>query len=61
MSGPRLARRHILAAVLGNALEFYDFLTFAFFAIQIGHAFFPGDAYGRLVRPICRAAPNTPG
>jgi MFS family permease len=33
--------RHILAAVIGNALEFYDFVTYAFFAIQIGHAFFP--------------------
>ena len=25
----------------GNALEFYDFTTYAFFAVQIGHAFFP--------------------
>jgi MFS family permease len=37
-----LKRRHIAAATLGNALEFYDFLTYSFFAIQIGHAFFPG-------------------
>jgi MHS family citrate/tricarballylate:H+ symporter-like MFS transporter len=29
------------AAVIGNALECYDFLTYAFFAIAIGHAFFP--------------------
>lgn len=36
-----LKRRHIAAATLGNALEFYDFLTYTFFAIQIGHAFFP--------------------
>jgi MHS family citrate/tricarballylate:H+ symporter-like MFS transporter len=36
-----LKRRHIAAATLGNALEFYDFLTYSFFAIQIGHAFFP--------------------
>ena len=34
-------RRHIFAATLGNALEFYDFITYSFFAIQIGHAFFP--------------------
>ena len=27
--------------VIGNALEFYDFLTYAFFAVHIGHAFFP--------------------
>jgi MHS family citrate/tricarballylate:H+ symporter-like MFS transporter len=26
---------------LGNALEFYDFLVFSFFALQIGHCFFP--------------------
>ncbi len=43
-------RRHIFAATIGNALEFYDFLTYAFFSIQIGHAFFPaGNAYGSLM------------
>lgn len=26
---------------IGNALEFYDFLTFSYFAVQIGHVFFP--------------------
>jgi MHS family citrate/tricarballylate:H+ symporter-like MFS transporter len=36
-----LARRHVFAAVIGNALEFYDFTTYAFFSISIGHAFFP--------------------
>jgi MFS transporter, MHS family, citrate/tricarballylate:H+ symporter len=47
---PTLARRHVLAATLGNALEFYDFLTYAFFSIQIGHAFFPTQsAYGSLM------------
>jgi MFS family permease len=39
---PALKRRHIAAVTLGNALEFYDFLTYSFFAIQIGHALFPG-------------------
>ena len=38
---PRLAARHIAAVTLGNALEFYDFVTYAFFAAQIGRAFFP--------------------
>jgi MFS family permease len=33
--------RHITAVVIGNALEFYDFTTYAFFAVQIGHNFFP--------------------
>jgi MFS family permease len=37
----RVAPRQIAAVVIGNALEFYDFLTYAFFAVQIGHAFFP--------------------
>jgi len=49
-SSPVLKRRHIAAATLGNALEFYDFVTYAFFAIQIGHAFFPGKSgYGSLM------------
>lgn len=34
-------RRHIFAIVAGNALEFYDFLTFSYFSIYIGQAFFP--------------------
>jgi MFS transporter, MHS family, citrate/tricarballylate:H+ symporter len=33
--------RHIAAVVVGNALEFYDFLTYSFFAVYIGRAFFP--------------------
>jgi hypothetical protein len=37
----RVAARQIAAVVVGNALEFYDFLTYAFFAVHIGHAFFP--------------------
>jgi MFS family permease len=31
----------VLAVAAGNALEFYDFLAYAFFAAQIGRAFFP--------------------
>lgn len=43
---PSETRRAVAAASVGNALEFYDFVTFAFFAIQIGHTFFPaGSAY----------------
>ncbi|HEX7760077.1 MAG TPA: MFS transporter [Caulobacteraceae bacterium] len=33
--------RHVAAVAAGNALEFYDFLTYAFFAAQIGRTFFP--------------------
>jgi MFS family permease len=48
--GARLERRHVVAATIGNALEFYDFLIYALFAIQIGHAFFPtSSAYGSLM------------
>ena len=47
---PELKGQHIAAATIGNALEFYDFLTYAFFSIQIGHAFFPAQsAYGSLM------------
>ena len=41
-SGP--ARRHVAAVVVGNALEFYDFTTYAFFAVQIGRTFFPSHS-----------------
>jgi len=49
----RLARRSVAAATIGNALEFYDFITYAFFAIQIGHAFFPShSAYVSLMASL---------
>jgi MFS transporter, MHS family, citrate/tricarballylate:H+ symporter len=38
-----LPLRRIAALVAGNALEFYDFLTFSFFTVQIGHTFFPNQ------------------
>ena len=42
--------RAAFAATIGNMLEFYDFITYAFFAIQIGHAFFPAQSeYGSLM------------
>jgi MFS family permease len=41
--------RHVVAVVAGTALEFYDFLTYAFFAVQIGKALFPdGQSHGLL-------------
>jgi MFS transporter, MHS family, citrate/tricarballylate:H+ symporter len=36
-----LPLRKVFGVGLGNALEFYDFLTFSSFAIQIGHNFYP--------------------
>src|ERR1700733_5946347 len=39
--GAGLPASHVAAVVIGNALQFYDFLTYAFFATQIGRTFFP--------------------
>jgi MFS family permease len=42
--------RAAFAATIGNMLEFYDFITYSFFAIQIGHTFFPAESeYGSLM------------
>ena len=34
-------RRVILSCMVGNALEWYDFALFSYFAATIGHLFFP--------------------
>ena len=47
--GPRLTKRQIASVTAGNALEFYDFVTYAFFATQIGRALFPGNAADSLL------------
>jgi len=65
-------KRHVAAVIAGNALEFYDFITYAFFAVYIGRAFFPaGDAAsslllslatfgaGFITRPFRRTTLNT--
>jgi MFS transporter, MHS family, proline/betaine transporter len=62
---PETVRRGIIAGVVGNMLEWYDFALFGFFATQIGAHFFPATnptasllaAYGTfaagfLMRPI---------
>ncbi len=42
--------RAIVAATVGNALEFYDFFIYGLFAVQIGEAFFPAsNAYVSLM------------
>ena len=38
--------RQVFAVVIGNGLEYYDFVTFAFFAPQIGRTFFPSETPG---------------
>jgi MFS family permease len=64
-SAPRIKKRHIAAVLLSNAIEYYDFVVYAFFAVMIGKVFFPSDnpvtsllltmstfAVGALVRPL---------
>ncbi|HEX5182914.1 MAG TPA: MFS transporter [Allosphingosinicella sp.] len=46
---PALKGRQIAAVAAGNALEFYDFVTYSFFAVQIGRALFPGDSAHKLL------------
>ena len=36
--------RRIAPVLIGNALEFYDFTTYAYFAKQIGDTFFPSHS-----------------
>jgi MFS family permease len=49
-TNPVGVKRAALSATVGNMLEFYDFVTYAFFAIQIGHTFFPSQSeYGSLM------------
>jgi len=42
-----LPLRKMLSVGLGNALEFYDFIAFAFFATQIARTFFPASQTSR--------------
>lgn len=41
---PAITRGQITAAVIGNALEFYDFTVYTVFAVDIGNTFFPGQS-----------------
>lgn len=43
-SSRTLRPSQIAAVAAGNALEFYDFVTYAFFAVQIGRTFFPSHS-----------------
>jgi MFS family permease len=43
----------VAATVAGNAIEFYDFISFAFFAVYIAGAFFPaGDDFSNLLKTL---------
>ena len=50
---PRASAGVIAATVAGNAIEFYDFLCFSYFAAYISRAFFPGgDPYADLLKTL---------
>lgn len=52
-SGTPISRKAIAAAVAGNALEFYDFVIYAYFAVYIGRTFFPiGGEFGSLLAAV---------
>lgn len=58
----RTLRRVIVASVVGNGLEWFDFVSYGYFAREIAKAFFPGShhliltyatfAIGFVVRPV---------
>ncbi len=43
MQTPTVATRQIVAAVIGNALEWYDFVVYGFLTVIISRLFFPAD------------------
>lgn len=43
MTGGIKSKKAVLAAVLGNILEWYDFVVYAYLANIIGKTFFPSD------------------
>lgn len=45
-AAPKVPAKAIVAVVIGNWLEFYDFIVFSFFAVMISRAFFPTELIG---------------
>lgn len=45
----RTPRKPVIAAAIGNAMEWYDFGVYAYFATVISTVFFPGSEYGLLL------------
>ncbi|WP_426613698.1 MFS transporter [Bradyrhizobium sp. McL0616] len=53
LSGTTISRKAVVAAVTGNALEFYDFVIYAYFAVYIGKTFFPVEGeFGSLLAAV---------
>ncbi|MDR5758602.1 MFS transporter [Caballeronia sp. LZ035] len=42
-------RQQLMAAMIGNVLEYYDFIVYAFLAATLARNFFQGDKYGGLL------------
>jgi hypothetical protein len=40
----RMVRRVVLASILGNGLEWFDFVSYGYFASIIAKVFFPADS-----------------
>jgi len=40
----RISRGALVATLAGNTIEFFDFMTYSFFAVYVGKAFFPTDS-----------------
>jgi MFS family permease len=50
---PSIGTKAIVATILGNTLEVFDFIAFALFAVFIGRAFFPSySAFGQLMLTV---------
>jgi MFS family permease len=47
VNGGSVPLKRMVAIALGNALEFYDFMIYSFFAVQIGRSFFPPEVGGK--------------
>lgn len=45
-AAPKVPPRAVIAVIIGNWLEFYDFIVFSFFAVMISRAFFPAELIG---------------
>ena len=43
------ARRNVIAAMIGNIMEYYDFVIYAFLAQSLARNFFQGDKYGGML------------
>ena len=48
----------IIAATIGNVLEWFDFLVYGFFAVTIAEVFFPASNSTVSLRTVCATNPT---